>query len=67
MGVETGAEEVGLADVAVRGDDLHWGHRTFVAWREEDAEGECDVFRDYVGAVAAVAVVAAGNRTAGEQ
>lgn len=58
-------EEVDRADVAVHGDDLHWDHRIFVVWRGEDAGGECDVFRDYVGAVEAAGVVVEGNMAEG--
>lgn len=55
------ADEVDPADVAVHGDAVHWDHRTFVVSRGEDAEGECDVFHDYVGVVVVVAVVVEGN------
>jgi hypothetical protein len=61
--VETVAEQVDPDDVAVHGDDSHRDHRTFVVWRGEDAEGECDAFHDYdcVGVVVAAAVVVEGN------
>lgn len=55
------AEKADPADVDVHGDDLHWDHRTFVVSRGEDAEGECDVFRDYVGVVVVAAAVVEGN------
>lgn len=59
------AEEAELADVVVHDDDFHWDHRTFVVWRGEDAEGEYDVFRDYVGVVVAAVVVVEGNMAEG--
>jgi len=61
------AEEVDPADVVVHGDDLHREHRTFVAWRGEDAEGVYDVLRDYVGVVVVVAVAVEGNMAEAEQ
>lgn len=61
------AEKADPADVAVHGDDLHWDRQTFVVSQGEDAEGECDVFRDYVGVVVAAAVVVEGNMAEGEQ
>ena len=61
------AEQADPDDVAVHGGDLHRDHRTFVVWRGEDAEGECDVFHDCVGVVVAAGAVVEGNMTEGEQ
>lgn len=61
------AEVADPVDDAVHGGGLLQDHRTFVAWREEDAEEECDVLHGYVGVVVAAVFVVGGNMAEGEE